>query len=88
MSSNLDAMTSHYHWPRVLDAAERSDAVLFVGTSFSVGVTDLIFGAARERGRPILSIDPATAAVLPDIDPLCARAEEILPAACETLQAD
>jgi NAD-dependent deacetylase len=77
-----------YQWSRVLDAAEHSDAVLFVGTSFSVGVTDMILGAAHERGRPVLSIDPATTAVGTGIDTLCARAEELLPAACEALQAE
>jgi len=76
-----------YQWARVLDAAAHSDAVLFVGTSFSVGVTDLILGAARGRGRPVFSLDPASATVQPGIGPLCARAEELLPAACEALQA-
>ncbi len=75
-----------YQWSRVLDAAERHDAVLFVGTSFSVGVTDLILGAARERGRPVLSVDPATTGE-PGVHSLCERAEELLPAACEALQA-
>jgi NAD-dependent deacetylase len=77
-----------YQWSRVLDAAAHSDAVLFVGTSFSVGVTDLILGAARERGRPVLSVDPATAAPMPGIESLRVRAEELLPAACEALRAD
>jgi NAD-dependent deacetylase len=77
-----------YQWSRVLYAAAHSDAVLFVGTSFSVGVTDLILGAARERGTPVLSVDPATATVQPGVKSLCARAEELLPAACEALRAD
>jgi NAD-dependent deacetylase len=77
-----------YQWSRVLDAAEDSDAVLFVGTSFSVGVTDLILSTAHERGRPVLSIDPSTTTVLPGIEMMCARAEELLPATCEALQAD
>jgi NAD-dependent deacetylase len=77
-----------YQWSRVLDAAAHSDAVLFIGTSFSVGVTELILEAARKRGRPVLSVDPATATVQPGINPVCARAEELLPAACEALWAD
>ena len=77
-----------YQWLRVLDAAVRSDAVLFVGTSFSVGVTDLILSAARERGRPILSVDPAAAVHLPGVASLRARAEELLPAVCEALRDD
>jgi NAD-dependent deacetylase len=75
-----------YEWARVLDAAEHNDAVIFVGTSFSVGVTDLILSAARERGSPVLSIDPATT-VEPGTHLLCERAEELLPAAYEALQA-
>lgn len=47
-----------YQWRRVLEAAGGFDAVLFVGTSFAVGVTDLIHGAAIERGKPAYSIDP------------------------------
>jgi NAD-dependent deacetylase len=77
-----------YQWARVLDAAGNSDAVLFVGTSFSVGVTDMILGAARERGRPVLSIDPSPAAPMPGVESLRVRAEELLPAGCEALRAD
>jgi NAD-dependent deacetylase len=76
-----------YQWSRVLDAATSADAVLFVGTSFSVGVTDYILRAARDRGCPVLSVDPAAAAPSPAIVSLRARAEEILPAACEILGA-
>jgi NAD-dependent SIR2 family protein deacetylase len=69
-----------YGWPRVLEAAAGSDAVLFVGTSFSVGVTDLILHAALERGAPVFSIDPATVAPSRQVQSLRARSEEILPA--------
>jgi NAD-dependent deacetylase len=75
-----------YQWSRVLDGAVNADAVLFVGTSFSVGVTDLILNAALERGSPVLSIDPAEAPS-PEVVSLRARAEEILPAACRMLGA-
>ena len=68
-----------YQWPRVLAAAADSDAVLFVGTSFSVGVTDLILNAALERDVPVLSIDPAQAAPMAPVVSLRVRAEEILP---------
>jgi NAD-dependent deacetylase len=69
-----------YQWPRVLDAAATCDAVLFVGTSFSVGVTDLVLGAARERGRPVWSVDPAVSAPPAGVVSVRARAEELLPA--------
>ncbi len=38
--------------------------MLFVGTSFSVGVTDQILSSALGRKRPVYSIDPASS----DID--------------------
>jgi len=74
-----------YQWGRVLEAAAESDAVLFVGTSFSVGVTDLLLHATLERGKPVLSIDPAASAPADDVVSLQARAEEILPAVCSKL---
>ncbi len=47
-----------YQWERVLMAAMTFEAVLFVGTSFSVGVTELLLSAAQKRRRPSFSIDP------------------------------
>jgi len=75
-----------YQWARVLDASATCDAVLFVGTSFSVGVTDLILRAALGRDVPVLSIDPAPALV-PGLVSLQARAEELLPAVVQALAA-
>ncbi len=48
-----------YQWNRVLQAAATFEAVLFVGTSFAVGVTDLLLGSALQRERPAFSIDPS-----------------------------
>jgi len=77
-----------YQWPRVLEAAASCEAVLFVGTSFSVGVTDLILHAALERSAPVFSIDPAApAAPSHRVLSLRVRAEEILPALCVRLGA-
>ena len=57
--------TSHadYQWQRVLAASEEAELVLFVGTSFSVGVTDLIVTAAQQRAVPIFNIDPGGSAI-------------------------
>lgn len=74
-----------YQWPRVLQAAGDCDAVLFVGTSFSVGVTDLILRSALDRAVPVLSVDPALAAI-PGVRSLSARAEALLPAAAQSLR--
>ncbi|MBI5548522.1 MAG: RNA polymerase subunit sigma [Deltaproteobacteria bacterium] len=48
-----------YQWPRVLDASDTAELVLFVGTSFSVGVTEQVLSQARERGTPVYNVDPA-----------------------------
>lgn len=78
-----------YRFDEVQGAAATADLVLFVGTSFSVGVTDLFLQAARARGVPAFSIDPQ-AAPIPSgarLDALEAPAEEILPAVCRRLLA-
>jgi NAD-dependent deacetylase len=76
-----------YQWPRVLDAAARMDVVVFVGTSFAVGVTDLFLHAALDRATPALSIDPAAdGAPHPRITHVADKAELILPAACARLR--
>ena len=48
-----------YQWARVRAASEAAQLVLFVGTSFSVGVTEQVFESASRRAAPIFSIDPA-----------------------------
>ncbi len=72
---------SDYRFGDVQRWAAEAALVLFVGTSFSVGVTDLIVQAALQRSRPIFSIDPH-APTLPswmDVDQLHEPAEELLP---------
>jgi NAD-dependent deacetylase len=69
-----------YQWSRVLEAAARCDAVVFIGTSFSVGVTDLVLRSALARGVTVLSVDPAADAQVAGVVSLRARAEELLPA--------
>ena len=63
-----------YGWERVLKAADSAERVVFVGTSLSVGVTDLVLGAARDRGVPVFSIDPA-ARPAPGVASITAPAE-------------
>ncbi len=48
-----------YRFPEVEEAASSCDAALFVGTSFSVGVTELVLRQALTRRRPVVSVDPA-----------------------------
>lgn len=48
-----------YRFAEVEQAAATASLVLFAGTSFAVGVTDLVLRAALARHRPVVSIDPA-----------------------------
>jgi NAD-dependent deacetylase len=76
-----------YQLPRVLAAAEQATLVLFAGTSFSVGITDLLLQAARRRGAGVFAVDPAPPAwVPPDLHFLQAPAELLLPAALAGLE--
>lgn len=76
-----------YGWERVVDAAHAADLVLFVGTSFAVGATDLVLRAALDRRRPALAVDPRLPSHLPSrLERWAARAEELLPATMERLR--
>ena len=75
-----------YQWDRVCLAARTLDCVLFVGTSFSVGVTELFLRAALQAGRRVLAVDPGAAhAPYPGVVMLQAASEELLPSACARL---
>ena len=77
-----------YQWPRVLDGAERMGLLLFVGTSFSVGVTDLFLRRGLSRGIPVYSVDPgAKPGPHPRVEVLREKCELLLPAVCEALSA-
>lgn len=73
-----------YQFDRALDTAARSDRILFVGTSFSVGVTDAVVNVARVVGADVLSIDPSDHPVPYGVEPLKARAEDVLVALAHT----
>lgn len=78
-----------YQWRRVEDAVERMHAVLFVGTSFAVGATELVIRAAVWNGAPVFAVDPGelTIAAQPGLHHLQAPAEELLPNLVATLRA-
>jgi NAD-dependent deacetylase len=75
-----EAYTDHqdYQFARATDAAEKCASVLFVGTSFAVGITDLILEATHGR-VPVWSMDPAGARPAPRVRVLARKAEEALP---------
>lgn len=68
-----------YQWPRVQEAAASADLYLFVGTSFSVGVTELFLQQAATRRKTAWSIDPEPVPTWMPLDAVEARAEEALP---------
>ncbi len=82
--------TSHedYQWARVQSAAGLMRLVLFIGTSFAVGVTDMLVQRGLLSQVPIYSIDPGgTPPPYPGIHVLADKAEELLPAVCQRLGA-
>ena len=75
-----------YQWERVAEAARTMDLCLFVGTSFSVGVTDLFLRGGLMSGCALLAIDPgAAASPHPSVTLLREPSETLLPAVCERL---
>lgn len=77
-----------YRWSEVVAAARGLSLVLFVGTSFAVGVTDLFVQALVQREVPALAIDPSQrSAPYPGIDMIAEKAEVLLPEVCRRLGA-
>ena len=76
-----------HRWPAVTNACERMGLVLAVGTSFSVGVTELVGLAANQRRAPMFIVDPSAAPGPPGLHAVHVRekAEELLPAVVATL---
>lgn len=76
-----EAYQSHdsFQWRRVLEASSRADAVLLVGTSCSVGVTEMILDHALRRDAPVIVVDPGPPLGLP-VTQVRAAAEVWLPA--------
>lgn len=50
-----------YRFDQAMDLARKAGLFLFVGTSFSVGVTDLFLRVASEGDIPAFSVDPGAA---------------------------
>lgn len=77
-----------YEYDTVVRAAQReAQAVVFIGTSFSVGVTALVLTGANERGVPVFNIDPTPRVSDPGIVHVQAPAEELLVELCTALGA-
>lgn len=77
-----------YAFDALRPAASLASAVWFMGTSLSVGVTDLILRDALRRGVPVALFDPDPPAGLPrGVDAFAVKAEEALPAVARRLGA-
>ena len=77
-----------YQFERVQEAVNHCDLLVFIGTSFSVGVTEMALRNALSRRIPVVSIDPASQPAgrgLDAIQHLASPAEEILPLVCQAL---
>jgi NAD-dependent deacetylase len=72
-----------YGWPDVLEACDAMRLVIAIGTSFSVGVTDLIVCEAGWRGIPLFVVDPQGASIGGrGVVGLRDKAEDLLPRVC------
>jgi NAD-dependent deacetylase len=75
-----------YQIERVVAAAEVAELVLFAGTSFSVGITDLLLNLAWRNGAATFAVDPAPPPrPTPGVRHLRAAAEQLLPAVVAAL---
>ena len=76
-----------YGFAPSLHAIQTADLLLFVGTSFSVGVTELALESAWRTSTPVISVDPAGNAPRGSIA-LCSNAEDVLPEIVARLEQD
>ncbi|MGB3563859.1 MAG: Sir2 family NAD-dependent protein deacetylase [Thermoanaerobaculia bacterium] len=76
-----------YRFAEVEEMAMAADLILFVGTSFAVGVTDLFLQCGGRRSIPMYSVDPAASRSpqWAQLTAFQAPAEELLPAVCRQL---
>ena len=77
-----------FRWDDVLAACDAMRCALAIGTSFSVGVTELIAAEARRRAVPLFVVDPEAVAVGGRrVVTLREKAEVLLPEVCALLGA-
>jgi len=76
-----------YQFERVCLELAEMDVVLFAGTSFSVGITDVVLRAAYSRRVPIFSVGPVARELPPTLGITQVRepAEDALPRLCREL---
>ncbi len=67
-------------------AAKGAQTMLFVGTSFAVGVTDMILETGLRRGAELFSIDPSGRSPHRRVNVISEAAEEYLPGSVRGLR--
>ena len=82
-----EVYTEHadYRFDQARRAIEGMAGALFVGTSFSVGITEMVLQAGLSWGAPMISIDPTSAPPVKGLIHLRERSEELLPQVCRRL---
>ena len=71
-------MHDDYQFERATKAARRADLVVFAGTSFAVGITELVLEEARGRAA-VYSIDPTPRDAPSFVRAVAATAESAFP---------
>ncbi|MEM9291245.1 MAG: Sir2 family NAD-dependent protein deacetylase [Acidobacteriota bacterium] len=79
---------SDYQFERARQELERMHLALFIGTSFSVGITEMVLQAGILWQIPMLNLDPSATIALRGLQSLPLRAEDALPELCRHLDLD
>lgn len=75
-----------YQFDRVITASSLCEVMVFIGTSFSVGVTELLLRSGLVRSIPMFSVDPSGAVPTQRMTPIPEPAETALPTLVSLLQ--
>ncbi len=75
-----------YGFAEAMRAAKRAKTVLYIGTSFSVGITHRVLVTGLRKGAKFFSLDPSGRVPRDAIRPIVAYAEEALPALIKRLR--
>ena len=68
-----------YRFDDALEAIEEADLVVFIGTSFSVGITNMVVQAGNQMKKPMYIIDPNPTQESSIFNYITEKAEEYLP---------
>ena len=74
-----------YQFDRALMSVFDGHLIIFIGTSFSVGITDSIWQIAIQQNIPMFAIDPSPTKEIPNITWIEQKSEQYLPTLVENL---